>query len=269
MEAPDSWVNVPRYLPSLLRGRKITSTEYIIYLHLRVCCDQYGKCTTSVDDIINDLYGPNQGISHDWINKNLSSLRKKRIILYKDRKGVGGPFETLFEDFTLPDGHYSKFSDTVRQRIVLPKSVSQSCESSNVTRADRMSDKPVHMICKEDNPNLKDGTVAGSNTDKDTDNDKDTVPVSNRWKGKTPVTGFNPTSQDEAQVWEIAKSVEDDFMDPYLNLINKGYMWAIEKGFGEFKESRGVQNKAAYLYSIIKRLIDEAGTDRMGGGVLV
>ncbi len=267
--APDSWIIMPRYLNALLRAGVITPTEYNVYTYLRNDCNQYGICITSVDNIINDIFPQNRKPAKNWVNKVLRSLLNKKLIKFKERKGVAGSFEVTFSDFLLPNGKYSSIdkSDNTRARspIDISTDLITAYENADVESDSHYVEDTGKPVTTGKIDIRRVGTLAGTNTDKDIEN-YTTVSVSNKTEGLVLVTDFRPSNHDEFTALEIAKFAEDQHINWYLSLIANNQLWVLEKAFGELKEdllTNTIHNKGAYLNGIVQRMLKNQLLDTM------
>lgn len=266
--APDSWLIFPRYVNSLLRAGVIAPTEYIIYCYIRNECNAYGCAVTSIENIKNDIFPRNRGISSDWVNKVLRSLKNKGIIFYKDRKGVVGSFEVYMDDFLLPSGKYSSLKNKVNKLYIAGESVSESGDKPYYEVNGHTPDSESNPLIKEESQGTDSPVVVGCNTDKDTEKDNNTVSMSNKskeYRCRTPVEGYSPVSYEDKKALEIARALCETCMDSYLSLIKKGHFWALEKAYGQYRESNIIpDNPAAYLNSVVQRLVINNAKEKIG-----
>lgn len=266
--APDSWLIFPRYINSLLRAGIITATEYNVYCYLRNDCNVYGFAVTSVANIRNDIFPRNKGITPDWINKILRTLKSKEIIYYKDRTGVAGSFEVWVDDFLLPSGQYSSLKNKAANRYIVGESGLQTDGNAYLKIDSLTYAMGMESTTKPNNYDSDRNTVVGNNNDKDTKNDNNTVSVSNKGKEyrcTARVKDFVPRSYEETKALEIANSLGEVCMDSYISLIKNGNFWALEKAYDQYRESNiSPDNPAAYVNSIIQRLIITRAKEKIG-----
>lgn len=126
-----NWINFNRNILSKYWNKEINRNEYFLYLHLRNCCDPYGKCKTSINDIRSEVFGNKVG--KNYVNKILLSLKSKKLIWFKGRQGVRGSFEVHFGDFIVPGGKIKTLDKYFSDTYVRSNSSSLEPEESEAT----------------------------------------------------------------------------------------------------------------------------------------
>ena len=271
----ENWINFQRDILSLYRKKTISRNEYFIYLHLRLSCSPYGIAVTSISDINNDVFGGK--VSDNYVNKLLLSLRSKKLIWYQDRQGSRGSFEVNFGDFILP----SKVIKTLDKYFNLEAVTSEgSTDSQNQSEVKPEVDVISHKLGKQKDDLLsmfsvlsQPHQVRGYNNDtyKKKENNNLTIsydivraakPPFNKLNNRNLLTnnGFYPKDKDEEKIWFIAQEVEEQDMRYLLSILNKHGLKVIEQAYeqlGELNTKEKIDNPAAYLNSIIQRLIQE------------
>jgi hypothetical protein len=145
-EKLENYVIFKREIATKFRDREITKNEFDIYCWLRLNANPYGISITSLSDINDDLFYSKN--SNNNINKILSSLKKKRLIFYKKRKGERGSFNIHFADFIVPkskgltkldklfdeeDGKTSPNSEGISQKLdELKSDIAQMVSKSSI-----------------------------------------------------------------------------------------------------------------------------------------
>src|SRR3989338_11270476 len=97
---PKPYTTTPRYIPEDLRSGKMTRGEWRVYQWLRINADPYGKVSTSLILIRDDVF---DGATENYINTILLSLKSKEYLYYQSRQGRRGSFDVHFGDWLLPD----------------------------------------------------------------------------------------------------------------------------------------------------------------------
>ncbi len=130
-EKLENWIAYKRDIVSLYRNGGINRNEYTLYLHLRLTCNAYGICTTNLETIKSDLFPKLKGVN--YIEKLVLSLKRKRLIWFKDRRGCRGSFEIHFGDFILPDKKIKKLDKYFEDNLVRGEEKTQEPLESEVS----------------------------------------------------------------------------------------------------------------------------------------
>ena len=260
---------------SLYRKKVISRNEYFMYLHLRLNCSPYGVAVTSISDINNDVFGGK--VSGNYVNKLLLSLRGKKLIWYQDRQGSKGSFEVNFGDFIMPNNIIRTLDKYFNPEMVTSEDSTNSPNQSEVKpeveaashKLEKQKDDILSMFSFPFKPNQ----VRGYNTDTHTHKKKDNntlnisydilraaKPPFNKLNNRNLLTnnGFYPQNKDEERIWLIAQEVEEQDMKFLLSVLDKHGLKVIEqayKHFDELKTKEKIDNPAAYINNIIRRLI--------------
>lgn len=254
----NSWINFPRSVVSLYRNKEIIRNEYFTYMHLRITCNPYGICVTSISNIKADVFGGQ--VTDSYVNKILLSLKSKRLLWYKRRQGVRGSFEVHFGDFILPDKSIKSLNKYFEPQLVRSEDNISAPNKSEVTPqvsafSQRLNERRSALISNTQ--------VRSRNTDNDNEKDNDITDKSGL-KTLKPIgellTGhFTPKNWEEDRIWTIAQEIGEKDMRFLKSILKKHGVQIIEKAYGELKEgsNKDIQNPKAYLNSIIQRLIRE------------
>lgn len=143
----DSFVVFPRHILSDLRGGVITYAEFSVLCYLRLSCDPYGVSNTSLENINNDVFqGRN---TKNYINKIMLSLKSKKFLYYKSRRGHRGSFEIHFGEIPLPNGQIRTLDKFFNINSVRSSARSETSFNSEEMAEPSMSRKELSQKLKE------------------------------------------------------------------------------------------------------------------------
>lgn len=250
----DNWIPFPREIISSYRNKFICRNEYLTYLHLRLDCDPYGKCKTSISDIKNDIL---HWVSHNYVNKILLSLRKKKLIWFKNRQGVRGSFEVHFSDFILPNKTIKTLDKYFKQELVRSNISNLDIENSEV----KPQVKEFSQKLKQDKKGLIDkfsmgsmnDKVRGSNNDNDNENNND-INDSNKSFKEIAIKDFIPRNHEEQKCKDIASCLGEKNMNFVLSAYRKYGLNAVERAYIVTLEAPNAQNKGKYFNTLVKEI---------------
>lgn len=272
-----NWINFQRDILSQYRKKVISRNEYFLYLHLRLNCSPYGIAITSISDINNDVFGGD--VTDNYVNKLLLSLRSKKLVWYQDRQGSRGSFEVHFGDFIMPNEVIRSLDRYFNPEMVTSEDNTESPNKSEV-RPEVIPDshelaKQIDEIASVFSFPTKPRQVTSYNTDiyKKKENNNLNLsydrlrakPSFNKERERNLLTnsGFYPQNTHEERIWVIAQEIEEQDMRFLLSILNKQGLLVIERAYGQYKElatKEKIDNPAAYLNSIIQKLIIEKET---------
>lgn len=263
IDSPAMWNNSVYYIEELYRAGVITSRQRLVYISLRSQCNPYGICTTSVDDIIADVFA--NKCERPYVNKILADMKKMRLVWFKDRKGVAGKFDVYFDDFICPQGKITDLQNKFNCRFKDISSSTFNHGELQVNSERRTHEKPTNAITVAKSLSNYVDKGVGSHTDKHNQTQKTTVFEDEKeYKCKNSTSTYEPSSNETLYILDMANEIGDTCLDWYLKLIVDGYFWAIEKAYGELKEDiqngKSIENKAPYLNAIIMRMLRERAT---------
>lgn len=261
---PQNFVTVNRSILADYHNKKICRGEYLIFLHLRVSCDPYGRCHTSLSDINQDVFGGLVG--KNYINKLLLSLKSKKLLWFERRQGSRGVFIIEFGDLVLPNKKIKTLNIHHEPNTETPKDSSGTRTESEEANK---SPSPSHNFAAEkkalasqlDAKRPRD-EVRGDYNDTDTYKDIESIDSKSSYKGKVLVKDFTPKCHDEQRCQDIAQELGEEFMDFILSALRKYGIQTIERAWGLVKESSGVRDKRRYFNDLVIKL----GEESLGGG---
>ncbi len=274
------WIAFPRKISSMYKNGEINRPEYLVCLHLRLQANPYGISSTCLEAIRNDVFGKStghKGVTLNYVNKILLSLKRKRMLYYQDRAGRSGSFEIRFADFIDPNKNITDikhlFESDYSKRSSTPLRVSVSEVTAELKEENQRFENPINEGVKTNEDVGAKGIITGYNNDTDIQNKIENTDISVSYKKgdgekplpeyvcRNPTDSFAPNGYEENTAKEIAGGIGEKCMDRYLALIRKGQFGVLEKAFGEFKEDlengKNPSDKPAYLNSIITRMLKE------------
>lgn len=271
------WIAFPRKISSMYQNGDINKSEYFTILHLRLQGNPYGKASVSLEAVRNDVFGKGtgkKGVTINYVNKILLSLRSKRLLYYKNRAGRSGTFEVSFPDFIHPDGqitditHLYKSAYSNNEPLVINDLEAEV--TAELNEESQRSEQLVNTVTKTDNYVGAKEKIRGYNNYTDTQNDIYTsdISVPNKeekgeksetpYASKYPTDSFKPEGYEKETARKIALEVGDHYMDWYLSLIKRNQFWALEKGYAQLREqTTPIEDKPRYLNHIVMRLLKE------------
>lgn len=101
-EKNHSFVAFPRWIADLYREKKISQSEFLVYVWIRLDSDVYGKTRTSFADLTYDLFRGK--IKSNTVDKVVLALRKKKLIYYEKMQGKKGGTFIIYNDEILLKG---------------------------------------------------------------------------------------------------------------------------------------------------------------------
>lgn len=94
------FITIPRSIANDFKAGAMTFNELVLYLWMRINADPYGKYTASIPALKDDIF---KGVSENYVNKLLLSLRSKKYLHFPHRQGRRGSFIVSFPDFITPE----------------------------------------------------------------------------------------------------------------------------------------------------------------------
>lgn len=277
-----NWIPFPRSILSLYMNGELNRPEFVVYCYLRLGCNPWGICHTHLEAITDDALrneGTKKGASKNYANKIILSLKRKKLLFYEDRTGRTGSFEVRFPDFVTPDKKLTSITHLFEKELGKTVAATLVCNKAEVVTEVEMPSQKLESsesMLNTDTTKTNDLTESrGYNNDTDIEQEIENTELSVSYKKgsknkdstdteyvcKNPSRLFRPNTYEEQKAKDIADAVGETCMDNYLALISRGYFWALEKGYGEYKEdvAKGklVENPPAYMNGIIMRIIKE------------
>ncbi len=261
-EKPKPYTTTPRYITSDVRSGKMTSSEWRVYQWLRDNADPYGKVTTSLIAIRDDIY---ENVEANHINYLLLSLKKKRYVHYLSRQGRRGSFDVHFDDWLLPNGQIKHLDAYFTNDSAITPGRSKTVTETEVTQKSegaiqKLQEKKLQVI-KGFSGNPAPPSFRSHYNDTDTHKDNKSTLGKEAFKG-TLVREYEPRTTEEARCYQIAQEVGEQFMNPLLSVLRTQGISIIERAWGIYREDvqgrKTIDNKPAYLQGIIKTLLQKA-----------
>lgn len=260
---PFQYVIFPKHLASDFKSGKLTPNEWKLCMWLRLNMNPYGITSTGVSAIQDDIF---VGVSKNYIEKLLLSLRSKRYLYFEDRQGRRGSFEVRFGELITPDGTILSIKHYFDGKEVISENQTKPAENTQVDNKLRDGSHKLmeqkEQLVKRFSINSDSHQVRSSYNEHDTEhqieNHDNTLKKS--FKG-TSVRDFQPTDSEEERCKEIAEKVGEEYINPLRSVLRKNGFWVIEKAWGLFREAKQngkvIGKPAAYFYGIIKKLLNE------------
>lgn len=258
-ERLENWVPFPRELASDYRDRKITRDEFFIYSWIRINANAYGKSTTSLSDLSNDVLRKKN--KENYVNKILLSLKEKRYIYYPKRTGCRGSFNVTLDDFILPNKKISSIDKYFKTEEFRTLDTNEYTEESEPEKSFDMSsqnwEELNHDIKSMASSFSVNSEVRTYNKDNDINkNNIKSIPINEG----TNLSNFKPKSLDERYCLEIAINLGEKNMGSILSSLKKYGREHLEKAWRQFQEEEQkieIKNRGAYFNSLVKRIYDE------------
>ena len=109
-----NYVILPRSIAKDYRDGRLTIAERNLYFWLRISGNPYGIAHVDMDNLAKESF--NSSVDKSYINKLLLSLKSKRYVWYKERKGRRGSFELHMGDWILPSKQIKTLEGTPKLR---------------------------------------------------------------------------------------------------------------------------------------------------------
>ena len=258
-EQPKPYTTTPRSITDDVRSGKLSPSEWRVYQWLRCNADPFGKVSTSLMSVRNDIFDT---VHVNHINNLLLSLKKKRYLYYKERRGRRGSFNVYFGDWLTTD----------RKIIQIDKYFVK------LDGGETMSNTDEEQEPKQTTPSLnqrfleqKEALIKGfSNKSPRTENgspyndtyrerENESTLAKNDFK-KIRVSEYTANSYEENVCRELAIEVGEEFMNPLLSVLRKHGLGVIERAAGLYREDkRGgkiIEEPPRYLFGIVKKLLN-------------
>lgn len=262
----NDFVVFPREILQKLRNGTISRNEFCVFCYIRLSGNPYGVAVVSLDNIKNDIFGGK--VTVNYCNKLLLQLKSQRLLHYSERTGRRGSFEVQLGDWVLPDKNIKTldkyFTPFPVRGLEPPTPVIQSESSPTIAPASQTFSSDEMQSIQEilsANQNFK---VRPSDNDTDThkdiQNDNIVSEFSNKEEDRVPVRGFYPNTYEQQRCKEIAESLGEKHINPFLSLLKKHGIHVIERAYTLLQEDIGrkvINNKAAYFQGIVSRISNQ------------
>lgn len=250
----EPYVIFPRYIPSDFKSGKLTPNEWKLYSWLRQNMNPYGITTTGVSSIQDDIFN---GVSKNYIEKLLLSLRRKRYLHFDNRQGRRGSFEVRFGDLITPNGVIVSIAHYFDDREVISEDTSKFGGGEQVgNNTDVESHKSKEQ--KEAEVNRFSATpetpqVISPYNEYNTENINTTSP----FKG-IPVVDFHPQTNGESVCKRIALELKEEYINSLLKILRTDGFSRLEEAMEIYREHKAqgkkIEKSGAYFHGIIKSL---------------
>jgi len=266
MENLKDFYITPRKIGRDLRSGDLTPDEWKVYMYIRQSGNPYGVAAISLEDIRNDLYKSRKPPSISYFNRIVLSLKSKRYIYFKERRGRRGSFEVYLGDWVLPDKTIKTLAVFFGQDEVRGEGAGEVRTQSEVnqnlsTPSQRLAEQKESVLECFSFDQLNE-PVRGLNNDNDTDKENDKYVYRSKTPFKkerlTPVTTFMPNNSDEQRCQDIADELGEKHMNPILAILRKRGLGVIDEAYGILREdikTKVIENKGAYFQGIVKQIV--------------
>ncbi len=95
-----TFITVPRHVASDYRNGIISRQERDLLCWLRCSANPFGIAPITLESIAEDCFP--RGVTLNYVNRILLSLKRKRYIYYEPRSGCRGSFEVHMDEWPLP-----------------------------------------------------------------------------------------------------------------------------------------------------------------------
>lgn len=275
-ENPNSFVIFPRQLLRNLRDGSITRPEYMVYKHVRLCANPYGKAIVSFESLANEVFGDSK--KTNYCNKLLLSLKSKRYVEYKGRSGRRGSFEVRLDFWPRGNNEIWLFEDSPFKPEVRASGVTESlvrAEEGQSLGAESQSQAAHDFTQTEPFSKLRDAlpvraSYNDTETKKETDTETESSAPNRRFPSNIPVRDFEPQSHEEEQCLKIAEYLGEEKMDYLLSILGRyggQFVASAWEGYRDAEEKEKVPQgkRAAYFNGIVKQMIKEREQGSHGG----
>jgi len=256
----------PRQIGADLRSGALTPDEWKVYMYIRQFGNPYGIAAISLENIRNDLYKSRKRPSVSYFNRIVLSLKSKRYIYFKERRGRRGSFEVHLGDWVLPDKTIKTLDAFFGHDQVRGEGTGEvrtrSEVSQNLNPASQRSKERTEPIFEASIFDWPRGLVRGAKNDNDTDKENEKYVNRNKMSLKeeqlTPVVTFIPNNSNEQRCQSIANELGEKNMNPILAILRNHGMRIIEDAWGISREdvkTKKIKNKGAYFQGIVKQIV--------------
>lgn len=257
-ERLSSFVPFPRQILHDFLDNKLTLNEFFVYVYIRLSADPYGIATISLEDVLSDVLRGR--VSHNYCNKILLALRRKRWVYYRGRAGRRGSFRVHLGDWILPDKNIKQLDsffggDLVRgehlQSPIIPSEENHGIYATNKTFLGKNDGNFASDFGAPENNPVR---GAYTNTNNDINKyDRRTKTFNNRQL--LLVKDFEPQNHDQWRCHEIAKELGFEGMGQILHYLGDYGLDLIEDTYTSYREalqSTNIDNEAAYFIGVLK-----------------
>ncbi len=257
-EQPKPYTTTPRSITDDVRSGKLTPSEWRVYQWLRNNADPYGKISTSLMSIKNDIFD-NVNVNH--INNLLLSLKKKRYLYYKERRGRRGSFNVYFGDWLLPDRKIAQIDKYFDKLEGSEDSVVVEAEQEHTQTITTMNQRFLEQkqaLIKGFSPNSPQRQNEGHYNDTYSEKENESTLAKKDFK-EILVSDFQPNNHEEEVCYRLAINVGERMMNPLLSVLRKHGLGVIERAAGIYNEDKSagkkIEEPARYFFGIIKKLV--------------
>lgn len=253
-----NYVILPRSVARDYRNGLLTIAERNLYFWLRISGNPHGIAHVDMDNLAKESF--NNSVDKSYINKLLLSLKSKKYVWYKERKGRRGSFELHMGDWILPNKKIKNLEQYFIQKSVLSRTRSESVEQTDVgTNLDADSQRlepEKRVMSKEERFKSIRETIRGCDTDKDIDNEKD-IKSLQKSVDDYNVDKFVPRNNEEEICLEIAKEIGDESVGYCLGIYKKHGLDLLERAIDIFYTHSGGQKQkpSSYFNHLVQELI--------------
>jgi hypothetical protein len=258
-----NFVILPRRIASDYRDGILTIAERNLYLWIRILGNPYGIAHVDMDNLAKESF--NSSVDKSYINKLLLSLKSKRYVWYKERKGRRGSFELHMGDWILPSKHIKTLDHYFSQKSVLPLIRSEPEVHDDVSphfdSCSQRLDIEKSVVSKEESRKAIRQILRGCDTDKDNNKEKDNKSLQKSVEDCL-VDKFVPRGNVEERCLEIAKEIGDESVGYCLGINKKHGLDLLERALDIFYTHSGGQKQkpSSYFNHLVRQIIaDEEG----------
>ena len=253
-----NYVILPRRVASDYRDGFLTIAERNLYFWLRISGNPHGIAHVDMDNLAKESF--NNSVDKSYINKLLLSLKSKKYVWYKERKGRRGSFELHMGDWILPNKTIKTLEHCFIQKSVISRTRSESKGQTDVSTyldvdSQRLESKKKVMSKEERFKSIRE-TLRGCDTDKDNNTEKDNKSLQKSVEDYN-VDKFVSRSSDEERCLEIAKEIEDESVGYCLGICKKYGLDLLEEAMGVFYAHSGGQKEkpSSYFNHLVQEIV--------------
>lgn len=255
-----SFITFPRSIVSDFRDGKLSRTEFIAYVWIRLNANPYAIAIVSLESVREDIFPKLKRASgKNFINKILLSLRTKNYIHFNDRRGQRGSFEVRFGDWKLPNGAIS----TLDKATQLPITKVEERESKSKEEVKNNLSSPSQKFIEVRKeiagrsfsfPGISQVRSPHNEHEHQNEHYKNDT-LENASKG-TLVSQFIPKTYEDERIKTFATELNEKYINPFQALYRQYGLPALEDAVGIYKEDlanrRTIDNPGAYITGILK-----------------
>jgi len=257
-EQPKPYTTTPRYIPDDVRSGRMSRPEWRVYQWLRINADPYGKVSTSLTAIREDVYWE---VETNQINQILLSLKAKNYLYYLPRQGQRGSFNVYFGDWLRPDGTIQHLENhpiknPARRKAEVGIEVKPEDRQTSSAPIQKLNEQKKGLAKAFSAHQARPGIRSSYN---DTENEKDNESTLVKKSLKRTLVGdFRANSYEEETCQRIAAEIGDEYVNPILHILKTRGFAVIERAYGIYREhlaeGKLMDDKRRYFMGIVSHI---------------